>query len=1076
MRLTAEQSALIDVIIATANQWQLIETEWLSRLRQTLRAPPLYETLPRFAHGSSPKIVASFHEEKKWTTAVVTLQRSGPTVVFHCTCSPHFGYGCTHGMLLTVDLAVCPELRATLSAPRTIDTPAELSAARQDWISRGSERRAIEHWLGRPITQTKVDLEFELALASSPAQLLPMLRVTALVRDARRRTVVSKDDLALYAIEPRARAVLAACDSPYGTRQLFLRGAAAPLVLDELAILGAHFSNVGTLRRSHQFATVTIDVTAEPDGQNQGPRMVARWIAGGEKLPRECAYFDGALPVLLDPVNAVLYPVDRGTDPRLIQRAIDRRPMLLAPEQDRAELFRTLATAVGPRLDALPAPELLGLPTRQTPAFALVIEGTTLALRASLVARYPTGSAEVVADPNTSLDSWRDVELERSALARLHAAGMPVTERSWQFDDDQAARFWLEWLPAIEQSFDGLSVEIPAAMGAARAERTMRARTRVRFENDWFAVEPGFVADESVTVDFELLRAAVLQRRTWITLSDGTLARITDAVSRDVEELLDVLGAEPPKDGPHRLPRFALGAIERLATREGVELDVAAAQLRDRLRALRVESEPRVPTELNATLRNYQRTGLAWLQFLDELRCGGVLADDMGLGKTLMTIAWLLAKKQRDGAKSSLVIAPASVLSNWRREIERFAPSLSVGVYHGADRAALLATKRKKTRAKCDVLVTSYALLRRDIDVLGMVDWRAVIFDEAQFVKNADTTSAESARKLHADTRLALTGTPVENHLGELWSIVDLVLPGMLGSQKSFERRYGGEVTVSDAERADRLRSLLRPFLLRRTKRDVLTDLPEKEEIDRIVPMTARQRTLYNQIAGVLRDEVSEAISKKGVAGSALHVLTALLRLRQLACDPRLVSKKVRASTSGKRDVFLELVRELQGEGRRALVFSQFVSLLQLWRADLDREKIRYEYLDGSTTDRDEHVRRFQEGDATLFLISLKAGGTGLNLTGADTVIHLDPWWNPAVEDQATDRAHRMGQNRKVTVYRLLSEGSVEQKIQRLKQRKRAIADAVVRESEGALSGLSEEDIALLLSESDAESDAESSP
>jgi SNF2 family DNA or RNA helicase len=439
----------------------------------------------------------------------------------------------------------------------------------------------------------------------------------------------------------------------------------------------------------------------------------------------------------------------------------------------------------------------------------------------------------------------------------------------------------------------------------------------------------------------------------------------------------------------------------------------------------------------------------------------------MGLGKTLMTIAWLLEKKQRHGEKPALVVAPASVLPNWKREIERFAPSLSVEVYHGADRAALLATKRKKTHATRDVLVTSYGLLRRDVEALSAVEWRAAIFDEAQFVKNADTSSAESARKLRADTRLALTGTPVENHLGELWSIVDLVLPGMLGSQKSFERRYGAEVTVGDADKAERLRALLRPFLLRRTKREVLRDLPEKQEIDRVVSMSARQRSLYNKIAAVMRDEVSEAVAKKGIEGSALHVLTALLRLRQLACDPRLVSEKVRASASGKREAFLELVRELRDEGRRALVFSQFVSLLQLWREDLDREKISYEYLDGSTTDRDERVRRFQEGESTLFLISLKAGGTGLNLTAADTVIHLDPWWNPAVEDQATDRAHRMGQTRKVTVYRLVSEGSVEEKIQRLKQRKRAIADAVVRESEGALRGLSEEDIALLLSESD---------
>ncbi len=295
---------------------------------------------------------------------------------------------------------------------------------------------------------------------------------------------------------------------------------------------------------------------------------------------------------------------------------------------------------------------------------------------------------------------------------------------------------------------------------------------------------------------------------------------------------------------------------------------------------------------------------------------------------------------------------------------------------------------------------------------------------------------------------------------------MDFVNPKLLGTLRDFENRYEAPITHDgDPAAASRLRSVVRPFVLRRTKREVLTELPPKQEVTRVVSLSAGQRKLYDAMASILRDEVGREVKAKGTGRSAFHVLTALLRLRQMSCDPRLVDPAAEPSLSAKRETFLELVRQLKDEGRRALVFSGFRQLLELWRADLDKEGIAYEYLDGTTTDRDARVHRFQTGTATLFLISLKAGGTGLNLTGADTVIHLDPWWNPAVEEQATDRAHRMGQTRSVTVYRLVAEGTVEEKIQSLKARKRDLADAVVREDQGALRGLSEDDVRMLLGE-----------
>ena len=369
--------------------------------------------------------------------------------------------------------------------------------------------------------------------------------------------------------------------------------------------------------------------------------------------------------------------------------------------------------------------------------------------------------------------------------------------------------------------------------------------------------------------------------------------------------------------------------------------------------------------------------------------------------------------------------------------------------------------------------VAAYAVLRRDIDRLASTRFRCVVLDEAQNVKSSVTATARAAQRLSSGMRLALTGTPVENRLGELRSIMSFVNPGMLGTSADFEERF--EKPIGNAPRgvaAEQLRALVRPFVLRRTKAEVLLDLPPKTEVVRTCVLGLRQKRLYDALAITLRESVKEDIEKRGAGQSRMSVLTAILRLRQMACDPRLIEPSVPASESAKRGELLELVRELVAEGRRALVFSQFVQLFALWREDLDREKIAYEYLDGSSVDREAIVGRFQNGDAPLFLISLKAGGAGLNLTAADTVIHCDPWWNPAVEDQATDRAHRMGQARAVTVVRLVAGGTIEEKIGLLKEKKRELASAVIANAnaeEGAdapppgLHALTEADVDLLL-------------
>jgi SNF2 family DNA or RNA helicase len=391
-----------------------------------------------------------------------------------------------------------------------------------------------------------------------------------------------------------------------------------------------------------------------------------------------------------------------------------------------------------------------------------------------------------------------------------------------------------------------------------------------------------------------------------------------------------------------------------------------------------------------------------------------------------------------------------------------------VTLHHGPSRERSAAPL-----ADSDVVVTTYALLRRDVEALAAIRFRCVVLDEAQNIKNADAATTRAAGRLDASMRLALTGTPVENRLRELWSLASFTNPGILGTVRGFETRFERPIaTDRGSPLAGRLRAVMRPFLLRRTKGEVLRELPPKTEIDRIVTLARADKRVYDALAHSVRASVAKDLRKRNGL-SSLSVFTALMRLRQMACDPRLVDPRLERDgfESAKRAAFLELVRELVAEGRRALVFSQFVQLLTLWRQDLDREQIAYEYLDGQTTRRDEVVSRFQEGTAPLFLISLKAGGAGLNLTAADTVIHCDPWWNPAVEDQATDRAYRIGQDKPVTVVRLVARGTIEEKILSLKEKKRELTRAVIGDDARALEGITEDDLRVLLGDADASDD-----
>ena len=555
---------------------------------------------------------------------------------------------------------------------------------------------------------------------------------------------------------------------------------------------------------------------------------------------------------------------------------------------------------------------------------------------------------------------------------------------------------------------------------------------------------------------------AVQARQQYVRLKTGEFLDIRDmaALAPVAQELLEAAALDDPNaDTDAR--ELSFGAYRAAYMVSMLRLAGGRVEATDEVRgavhslsesAERAESF--IPSKLRHKLAAYQKRGAGWLLSLYEARMGGILADEMGLGKTVQVIAALSAAKRMHGTQKSIIVTPTSLVYHWLAEMKRFDDTLTVRLITGVREERMRVIEEAKADDAVDVLLTSYPRLRRDIDLLRDLPLRFAILDEAQFVKNAQSIGATAAKELDAQVRVALTGTPMENHTGELWSIFDFVLPGYLGTQASFLRRYGG------SERAEELQERIRPFLMRRLKHEVLADLPQKHETSLYAAMTPEQERVYQQLLGTLREHVGEALAQGSLPRARMQVLSILLKLRQVCCHPRLFLPDYEG-TSGKLELLVQTVQRGVAGNHRMLVFSQFVEMLQIIRKRLAREGVKTLYLDGTTKPelRQELCDRFNAGEGQAFLISLKAGGTGLNLTGADLVILYDPWWNPAVEDQATDRAHRIGQTRDVDVFSLIAQGTIEEKVTDLSKRKRAIFDRVVLAGETALESLTEEDI-----------------
>ena len=518
--------------------------------------------------------------------------------------------------------------------------------------------------------------------------------------------------------------------------------------------------------------------------------------------------------------------------------------------------------------------------------------------------------------------------------------------------------------------------------------------------------------------------------------------------------------------GLTRMQAAALSRLDQAFEAEGEEIawsDEAGARSWASAFAARSPTPHEPPAELRATLRPYQREGLAWLQHLRRHDAGGILADDMGLGKTLQTIAHLAAEKAEGrihAGRPALVVAPTSLVGNWSRELERFAPHLRRLVWQGPARQ-----KRWAQAGEVDVILTSYPLLVRDQEQLAGLEYHLMILDEAHTIKNRRSQAHQACRIIQAEHRLCLTGTPVENHLGELWSLFDFLNPGLLGPEPHFRGWYRQPIERDgDEERLAALRETVGPYVLRRMKTEVARDLPPKTELLEPVELSGKQRDLYEHIRLAAHAQVRQAIKKRGVEAASVTILDALMKLRQVCCDPRLVKMDAArfVRESAKQERLLGLLDTLLEGGHRVLIFSQFTSMLALIAEALRERGLRYLSLTGATRDRQGTVDRFERGEAEIFLISLKAGGTGLNLVSADTVIHYDHWWNPQAQAQATDRAYRIGQKRPVFVHHLYVAGSVEERMLQLQERKRKLADALLGGGAQA-SSLSVEDIETLL-------------
>ena len=646
----------------------------------------------------------------------------------------------------------------------------------------------------------------------------------------------------------------------------------------------------------------------------------------------------------------------------------------------------------------------------------------------------------------------RDRETETQIRDRVLESGIV---------EDTPGLFYATFEEALDWLFEGLPKLAKEGFEVMGEEKLVRFKVRrsqadisvnISSESDWFDIELLLEVD-GISVDLQELKKALNAQKKYVKLRDGSLAKLPEKL---IEKFNYLINFGRIDDNSIRFDNHHLSFIDRLlAEADHKSMDTLSKQKLSKLNKFETIKDYEIPDEFKSILRNYQRAGYDWLNFLKEFSFGGILADDMGLGKTIQALALLLNEVRTYPRKINLIVAPTSVIFNWVREIAKFTPDLQHLLHYGTRR-----TKDVRRLRKYPLILTTYGHLRRDIVFLKEIHFNYVILDESQNIKNPASETSKAARLLDASNRLALTGTPVENNTMDLWSQFSFLNPGLLGDQSFFKQTFLRPIEKEhNVQVATSLQKLIFPFILRRKKEDVAKELPPKVESIIYSPMSEEQQALYNKWRMSYRDDIMKEIEGKGLGKSKFKVLEGLTRLRQIACHPQMLDPKMH-NESGKFDALKEMVVEIISENHKVLIFSQFVKMLTIMREFFDEEEIPYSYLDGSTKDRDAPIKEFQEDDKIrIFLISLKAGGTGLNLTAADYVIHYDPWWNPAVEMQATDRAYRIGQTKKVFAYKMISKDSVEEKIVKLQNRKKELVNSLISTEDSFFKALKKEDI-----------------
>ncbi len=657
----------------------------------------------------------------------------------------------------------------------------------------------------------------------------------------------------------------------------------------------------------------------------------------------------------------------------------------------------------------------------------------------------------------------RDIKNEEAILDVLGMADFKVREGKIHLSgDDNIYDFILRLVPLLQ---DYASVYYSESLKNLKLRASVSFSARFRLNNETSMLEFSFDAEGIDRSELADIFASIRRKKKFYQLKNGSFIKLdSNEFSRinDFMEKLDVAPEQLENDFIE-MPRFRAAYLDQNIRDLGIHNIERNAAFKEFVQNIREPEDMsfHAPAGLTGSLRDYQKFGFKWLKTLDHYRLGGVLADDMGLGKTLQVIALLLSAKKEKGAKPSLVVVPTSLVFNWCAELDKFAPELIYTAVIGSRDE-----RRDKIEALAgyDAVITSYPLIRRDIELYEKQEFRYCILDEAQYIKNPGSRNAHSVKQVRAETRFALTGTPMENSLYELWSIFDFILPGYLYSYSHFDEKYAKPAASEEGyEALNDLNRQISPFILRRLKKDVLNELPEKIENTMIADLTEEQKKLYLAYLEDIRGEVRQELEEFGLERSKIRILAALTRLRQLCCHPSLFVDNYKGE-SGKLQLLEEILQGSLEGGHRILLFSQFTGMLQMIRKKLEELKIPALYLDGSTpvSERGYMVNSFNEGVGKVFLISLKAGGTGLNLTGADTVIHYDPWWNPAVEDQATDRSYRIGQKKSVYVMKLVTRGTIEEKIIALQEKKRNMIDAVIQPGETLLSKMTREEIQAL--------------